>query len=242
MSAKNKEKYWEKKSEEFNWIIPLMNLHSKGLIGLCCTEEPDFHFHFGDRTVGVEFSMLTNDDENAELNGFKKILEEFALEFDKLKLDNSLYQNKPYKIKVWFEAGFKPHTSDGKKVKQHKEELFNELKKLLFPSTDIIELQGNVIRVEPEPSNTLVKSEFQICYINAIQPISQSSINKIIEAKEAKLPNYTALPRNKDIQEYWLAIGVGEQYDFHSIELPKDFITKFSRIYAVQNVFVKQLI
>ena len=78
MAIKNKERYWEKKIEEFHWIIPVLNLHSKGLIGLCCTEEPDFHFHFGDRTVGVEFSMLTNDDENAELNGFKKVLEEFA--------------------------------------------------------------------------------------------------------------------------------------------------------------------
>ena len=242
MAAKNKERYWEKKSEEFHQILPLLNLYSKGLIGLCCTEEPDFHLHFGDRTIGLEFALVTNDDENAELNEFKNLLKEYALRFDELKLSSSLYQNKPYRIKVWFEAGFKPHTCDGKKVKRHKDELFDDLTKLLFPSSDYIETQGNVIRVEPELSTTLEKSEFQICYINAIQSIPLSSITKIIEAKEAKLPNYIALTRNKAIKEYWLAIGIGEQYDFHSIECLKDYKTKFSKIFAVQDLFVKQLL
>lgn len=242
MAARKKERYWEKKSEEFHWIVPLLNLHNKGLIGLCCTEEPDFHFHFGDRTVGVEFSMLTCNEENAEINEFKKLLREYALKFDELKLSSSLYQNKPYRIKVWFKAGFKPHTTDGKKAKEHKEELFDDLTKLLFLSSDYIETQGNVIRVEPELSNVLEKTEFQICYINAIQTIPLSSITNIIEAKEAKLTNYSALTRNNAIQEYWLAIGIGEQYDFYSIELLKDYKTKFSKIFAVQNLYVKQLL
>ena len=60
-------------------------------------------------------------------------------------------------------------------------------------------------------------------------------------SKEAKLPNYKVLTRNKAIHEYWLVIGIDEQYNIHSIEPLKDYNTVFSRIYAVQNVFVKQL-
>lgn len=242
MTAKSKERYWEKKCEEFHMIVPLLNIYRKGLIGLCCTEEPDFHLHFGDRTVGVEFSMLTCDEENSVLNEYKKLLNEYAVKFDELKLNSSLYQNKPYRIKVWFEAGFKPHTSDGRKVRKHRDELFEDLTKLLFPSSDYIETQGNVIRVEPELSTALEKSEFQICFINTILPIPLSSITNIIKAKEAKLPNYKVLTRNKAIHEYWLVIGIDEQYNIHSIEPLKDYNTVFSRIYAVQNVFVKQLL
>lgn len=175
-------------SEEFQQIVPLLNLCRKRLIGLCCTEEPDFHLHFGDKTVGVEFSMLTCDEENSELNEYKKLLKEYAVRFDELKLNSPLYLNKPYRIKVWFEAVLKPHTPDGRKVRMHREELFDDLTKLLFPSSDYIETQGNVIRVEPEPSTTLEKSEFQICFINTIQFIPLSSITSIIKAKEAKLP------------------------------------------------------
>ena len=242
MTAKNKKRYWEKKSEEFQQIVPLLNLCRKELIGLCCTEEPDFHLHFGDRTVGVEFSMLTCGEENSELNEYKKLLKEYAVKFDELKLNSSLYQNKPYRIKVWFEAGFKPHTSDGRKVRKHRDELFEDLTKLLFPSSDYIETQGNVIRVEPELSIVLEKSEFQICFINTILPIPLFSITNIIKAKETKLPNYKVLMRNKAIHEYWLVIGIDEQYNIHSIEPLKDYNTEFSRIYAVQNVFVKKLL
>ena len=48
--------------------------------------------------------------------------------------------------------------------------------------------------------------------------------------------------RNKAIHEYWLVIGIDEQYNIHSIEPLKDYNTEFSRIYAVQNVFVKKLL
>ena len=89
MTAKSKERYWEKKCEEFHMIVPLLNICRKGLIGLCCTEEPDFHLHFGDRTVGVEFSMLTCDEENSVLNEYKKLLNEYAVKFDELKLNSS---------------------------------------------------------------------------------------------------------------------------------------------------------
>ncbi len=171
MTAKNKERYWEKKNEEFQQIVPLLNLCRKELIGLCCTEEPDFHLHFGDRIVGVEFSMLTCGEENSELNEYKKLLKEYAVKFDELKLNSSLYQNKPYRIKVWFEAGFKPHTSDGRKVRKHRDELFEDLTKLLFPSSDYIETQGNVIRVEPEPSIVLEKSVTMFAVGNANEPI-----------------------------------------------------------------------
>lgn len=243
-SMKNelKDRNWEKKCEEFNWILPILNLHSKGLIGLCCTEEPDFHLHFADRIVGLEFSKLTCDNENSEYNEFKKLLSEYAEKFDKMKVNSALYQDRPYRIKIWFEAGFRPRTSDGKKVKKHKEELFADLTKLLFPSTTFIETKGSVIRVAPEPSNTLEKSEFQICYINAINTVPSLLIEEIINKKEAKLQNYEALPRNKTIQEYWLAIGIGEQFDIHSVHLPENFETRFSKIYAVKDLYPKVLV
>ena len=244
MAVNKKVRNWEKKSEEFHQILPLLNLYNKGLIGLCCTEEPDFHLHFGDRTVGVEFSKFTCADEKDEFNGFKKVLSEYAEKFDKIKLKKQSlykYQDTPYRIKIWFEAGFKPHVVEWKKVKKHAGELFDDLDRLLFPSSEFIETRF-VERVNPEPADNLIKSEFQICYINPISPVSPSFVVDIIKKKEAKLKKYILQERNKSIQEYWLAIGIEEQYDFHSIELPKDYITIFSKIFAIQNLFVKQLL
>jgi len=242
MKSELKDRIWEKKCEEFNRILPILNLHTKGLIGLCLTEEPDFHLHFADRVVGLEFSKLTNDNENAEYNEFKKLLNEYAEKFDQVKLNDSLYEDKPYRIKIWFEAGFKPHTSDGGKVKKHKEDVFEDLTNLLFPSTHYYEPQSGIIRVEPEPSGTLEKTEFQICYINAIGTIPSALLEEIIKKKEAKLQKYEALPRNKTIQEYWLAIGIGEQFDIYSAHLPESFKTRFSKIYVVKDLFSKELI
>lgn len=244
MTTVEKDIVGEKKYKEYCWMRPLINLHSCGLIDFRCSEQPDFQFHFAERIIGVEFSELVCEDEMKEFKAFKNALSEYAENFDKAKLSTSSlckYEDTPYRIKVWFVAGFKPHTLDGGKVNKHKDDLFDDLDKLLFPTSEFIDTKY-VTRIEPEPAGNLTKSEFQICYINPITPVRQSSIIDVIKKKEAKLKNYMLLDRNKSIQEYWLAIGVEEQYDFYSVEIPQNFRTAFSRIYAVNSFNVKQLI
>lgn len=244
MTIIDKDTVGEKKYKEFCWIQPLINLHSSDLIDCRCSEEPDFRFQFEDNIVGVEFSMLTRGAANAEFNEFKKLLSEYAEYFDKVKSTTpSLYKYEdiPYRIKIWFVAGFKPHTLDGGKVKKHKDELFKDLDRQLFPSTEFIDTKY-VANIDPVPAGNLTKSEFQICYINQIVQVRPSSLIDIVKKKEAKLKKYKLLERNKSIQEYWLAIGIEEQFDFYSVEIPQDFKTGFSKIYAVNSISAKQLI
>lgn len=239
---KGKDKNQHKKCDEFRWVRPLINHLSEDLMGLCNSEKPDFHFQYKDKMVGLEFTKLINGKEQSEFNEFKKVLNEYAIkEFDEMKKKDKRFGDSSYRIKVWFDAGFKPYVHNGIKVSKHKKELFNELNQWIFHSGSIEKSFEYIIRVEPEPCQRLEHSEVKICYINPIQLVPFELIQKTIRTKEEKLDNYKKLPLNKDITEYWLAIGLPEQYDIHMFELPEEFKTEFNRIYVLKNVFVKQV-
>ena len=239
---KGKDNNLQKKCDEFRWIRPLINKWSDDIIGLCVTEEPDFHLHFPNKTIGLEFTKLINGKEQSEINEFKKVLNEYAVnEFDEIKKNNKIFRDSSYRIKVWFDSGFKPYIRDGSKVSKHKKDIFNELNQWIFHSDSLTKPFEYIIRVELEPCQRLEHSEIEICYINPKQLVPFEMIQKAIRNKEEKLDNYQKLPCNKDIIEYWLAIGLPEQYDIHSIDLSVDIKSNFNRIYVLQNVYVKQL-
>lgn len=240
--VKGKDKNQQKKCDEYRWVRPLINHLSDDLMGLCYSEEPDFHFQYKNKKVGLEFTKLINRDEQAEYDAFKKVLNEYAIkEFDEKKKNNKRFADSSYRIKVWFDSGFKPYIPDGSKVSKHKEEIFNELNQWIFHSESLTKPFEYIIRVELEPCQRLEHSEIDICYINPIQLVPLKEFQKAIRKKEEKLDNYQKLPCNKDITEYWLAIGLPEQYDIHSIDLSADIKSNFNRIYVLQNVYVKQL-
>jgi hypothetical protein len=242
MDSQFRNQEWEKKYDEFRWIRPLINNWSNDIIGLCITEEPDFHLHFQNKTIGLEFTKLINGKEQSEFNEFKKVLNEYAIkEFDEMKKNDKRFEDSSYRIKVWFNEGFKPYIPDSSRVSKHKKELFNELNQWIFRFDSLNKPFEYIIRVETEPCQSLEHSEIKICYINPIQLIPLELIQKAIRKKEKKLDNYQKLPRNKDITEYWLAIGLPEQYDIHSIDLSVGIKSNFNRIYVLQNVYVKQL-
>ena len=239
---KDKDNNLQKKCDEFRWIRPLINHLSDDLMGLCNSEEPDFHLHFPNKTIGIEFTKLINEKEQSEFNEFKKVLNEYAInEFDEIKKNDKRFSDSSYRINVWFDDGFKPYVHNGSKVSKHRKELYNELNQWIFHADSIEKPYEYIIRVELEPCQRLEHSEVKICYINPIQLVPFELIQKAIRNKEEKLDNYKKLPRNKDITEYWLAIGLPEQYDIHSIDLLEVVKSKFNRIYVLQNVYVKQL-
>lgn len=240
---------WEKKWEELNWILPLANHFGNRLEGICLTEKPDFHLHFPAESIGLEFTKYIFDQSASELAAFQNLLNEYAEKhFDiEKKKHLQLYKDFPYRIKVWFTAGLRPCIVDGTKVKCHKEEVFAELNAKLFGTSNLTYSYKYIDCVSAEPltnqdDSVNSHSVCQIIYIETYQNVIDDILIKCIREKELKLKEYLAIPRNKYLTDWWLAIGITEAVDIHSIQLPDNFTTNYSRIFVIKGASIKQII
>lgn len=246
--SKSKGNSWQKKWQEFNWILPLANHFGNTLEGICLTEKPDFHLHFPSETIGLEFTKYIFNKSASELTAFQNYLNEYAsnyFDIEKKKYPQR-YKDIPYIIKVWFNAGLKPCIVDGTKVKCHKEEVFAELNAKLFGTSNSTYQYKYIDCVCPEPltnqdDSLNTHSVCRINYIEVYQNVIDDILIKCIREKELKLKEYLSIPRNKSLTDWWLAIGVAEAVDIHSIQLPDDFNSAYKRIYAIKGASIKQI-
>ncbi|MBO7129533.1 MAG: hypothetical protein J6W05_07165 [Prevotella sp.] len=240
MKGKDKEK--NKKRDEEQWISPLINRLGEDITCLHGGEEPDFQLSFKEKLVGLEFTKLINKTEEEEYNEFKKYLNEYAVKvFDREKVKYNISENSFSRIKVWFDGILKPHIVNGSKVSKHKKEIFEELNQMIFHPDSLVKPGNYIERVKLEPLCKGNHSIVEILYVNPLQAVPLELLQERIHEKEEKLVNYKRLPRNSNISEYWLAIGLPEQYDIHAFELPKDFKTEYNRVYVLKNVFAEQV-
>ena len=190
--------------------------------------------------IGIEVTKYLNKTDSACLNNFNKVLEDYAVLFDKKKKEDIRYDpNISYRIRVFLHGAFAPHLKD---VRQKKEQLFNELDTILFHKEMFVDNEY-VASVSIYEAPHLSKTKISVAYLGVYEDIDERLLFTRIKDKEKKLRRYKQLDKNKNLKEYYLLIFISElhQMDIKSYKLPKDFKTEYNRIYLTKGADCLQI-
>ena len=190
--------------------------------------------------IGIEVTKYLNKTDSACLNNFNKVLEDYAVLFDKKKKEDIRYDpNISYRIRVFLQGGFAPSI---KEWKHKKECIFEEIDRYLFPSQSLINNEYVEYANKYEAPN-LPKTKVELSYIGVYGEIDEELLFSRIRDKEEKLKKYKTLEKNKELKEYFLLIFIPElhQVDIKGYQLPKDYKTEYDRIYLTKGADCLQI-
>lgn len=213
--------YELQKLEERDALKPLLKVFQ--VESVAYSEKPDTRISYDGKTIGIEVVGYHRSQEYKEASS---ALNKSLKKYEKIINERGL---RGKQISVMIDEEQTVHYS-----KSDESQLFNEIESsikcidynlhyVLFADADPI-----------LPPNE--KCEVMRCGISFCEHISIDQLQKVIGKKELKLIEYKALPKNRDIDDYWLVIYVNQhEYDyFKGQQLPK-VESEYSRIYLTHS-------
>lgn len=223
-----------KRHRELNQITQLLKEIGVNACDCQKIDRPDIHLILPDSTyVGIEVTQYSTGESDEAYNVFNDILDEYASVIDSKSM-------KRYRVSV-IPKGLSLPTYV--KFKNFKTKIFEELELFrsgIKPDYSKIEFIDNATFYEDD---LLVHTSIGLTSVIENGKIDESLIHKRIAEKNRKLANYKLIPKNINIQEYWLSIyvDVKEGVDILNVNTPMNISSGYDRIYICDSMYCKRL-
>lgn len=200
-----------------------------------CSDRPDIVLPSKNNPqIGMEVvTYSTHLYEEAE-NALYKIIDEYIDE----RLDKR--SKIRYEIGMFFMDLHFPTNVNYKKIKQ---QIFDELDNVILPNQPWMERQyiADVVMMEnPGASRSFITCDKVVEY----DDLNEQVLLDCIANKEQKLKEYKALPKNSNIQEYYLVVffPFNEHAEIRNYTLTESFTTEYNRIYLVDGFYINRIV
>ena len=187
------------------------------------SDKPDARIHFDNKTLGIEVSGYHRSED------YKKASS--ALD-DSLKKYESIINKRGERgkqISVMMDEEQTVHYT-----KSDENQLFNEIENSINGVDEFFQyiLFADADPILPPNENC----EVVRCGIAFCEHLNTDQLQAVIDKKELKLRKYKGLPKNRDIDEYWLIIYVNQhEYDYFQGQQLPHFESEYSRIYLTHS-------
>lgn len=241
-----------KKNTERSYIQPLFDYLKITKDSIIETESPDFIITYEGNKIGIELVTICPsrkfDPKRRSLSAISKQKRMDALKYyEKILAD----RNENILIDVQFKRiAFWNTERKHNFIKQVVDEIEN-----LRSAYKANFLAGEVISSEQDENIKFVES-IQVVLDNTPEPhvispsleylnkITQDDFNQCVCDKFEKLYKYKRLKKNKDVQEFWLAVSIhyNEPYEFWTVPYEPPQNNGYKRIYLIQYDGIKELV
>ena len=135
------------------------------------------------------------------------------------------------------------HFQTNVNYKKIKQQIFDELDNVILPNQPWMERQyiADVVMMEnPGASRSFITCDKVVEY----DDLNEQVLLDCIANKGQKLKEYKALPKNSNIQEYYLVVyfPFNEHAEIRNYTLPESFTTEYNRIYLADGFYINRIV